>query len=155
MDWGAAGQKRRSDNMSAKQEIGRFFSAVASGFKHYFKFTGTAGRSEFWYFMLFFILLYVLVATLDQFALTPMVRISELPWGHLIPMGYVDEEVGYLVLLYRPFMMLPTISVTIRRLRDVGKSGWYTLLWVLPLPVLGWFWLLPLLARPSVIKNTV
>ena len=141
--------------MSAKQEIGRFFSAVAGGFKHYFKFTGAAGRSEFWYFMLFFILLYVLVATLDQFALTPMVRISELPWGHLIPMGYVDEEVGYLVLLYRPFMMLPTISVTIRRLRDVGKSSWYTLLWVLPLPVLGWFWLLPLLARPSVIKNTV
>tara|TARA_B100000497_G_scaffold113280_1_gene134900 strand:- start:191 stop:685 length:495 start_codon:yes stop_codon:yes gene_type:complete len=153
-DWSVTGQQRRINNMSLREEIGRFFAAVVSGFKHYFIFRGTASRPEFWHFSLFFVLLYITVATLDQLALTPVAKISEFPFfGHLIPMGYVDDEVGYLVLLYRPFMMLPTISVTIRRLRDVGKSGWHTLLWILPLPIVGWFWLLPLLMRPSIIKN--
>jgi hypothetical protein len=93
-DWSVTEQQRRTNNMSVREEIGRFFAAVVSGFKHYFNFRGTASRSEFCYFALFFVLLYILVASLDQFALTSVVRIRELPFGHLIPMGYVDEEVG-------------------------------------------------------------
>ncbi len=99
--------------------------------------------------MLLFIVLYLVVAVVDKFLVTAAVNIRELPLGHYIPMGMVDPNVGVLVLLYRPIMAIPTIAVTIRRLHDVGKSGWLCLLWVLPVPVLGWLYLVPLLCRPS------
>jgi len=35
-------------------------------------------------------------------------------------------------------MAIPTLSVTVRRLHDVGKSGWWC-----------WLWLIPWLTRPS------
>ena len=99
--------------------------------------------------MLLFVVLYLAVAAFDQFFVTATVDIRELPLGHYIPMGMVDPNVGVLVLLYRPIMAMPTVAVTIRRLHDVGKSGWLCLLWVLPVPVVGWLYLVPLLCRPS------
>lgn len=129
--------------------MNKFIHASIAGFKRCFDFSGRSSRSEFWYFMLLFILLYLVVAVADQFLVTATVDIRELPLGHYIPMGTVDPNVGVLVLLYRPIMAIPTISVTIRRLHDVGKSGWWCLLWVLPVPGLGWLYLVPLLCRPS------
>jgi uncharacterized membrane protein YhaH (DUF805 family) len=99
--------------------------------------------------MLLFILVYMVVAVIDQFLVTATVDIRELPLGHYVPMGMVDPNVGVLVLLYRPVMAIPTIAVTVRRLHDVGKSGRWCLLWVLPLPVVGLLYLVPLLCRPS------
>lgn len=126
-----------------------FIQASIAGFTRCFDFSGRSSRSEFWYFMLLFILLYLVVAVVDQFLVAATVDIRELPLGHYIPMGMVDPNVGVLVLLYRPIMAIPTIAVTIRRLHDVGKSGRLCLLWVLPMPVLGWLYLVPLLCRPS------
>ena len=126
-----------------------FIQASIAGFTRCFDFSGRSSRSEFWYFMLLFILVYVVVAVADQFFATSTVDIRDLPLGHYIPMGMVDPNVGVLVLLYRPIMAIPTIAVTIRRLHDIGKSGWLCLLWVLPVPVLGWLYLVPLLCRPS------
>jgi uncharacterized membrane protein YhaH (DUF805 family) len=56
------------------------------------------------------------------------------------------------VLLYRPIMAIPTTSATVRRLHDAGRSGWWALLWILPVPVLGWLYLIPLLCKPSKIQ---
>ena len=126
-----------------------FIQASIGGFTRCFDFSGRSSRPEFWYFMLLFILLYMVVAVVDQFLVTSTVDIRELPLGHYIPMGMVDPNVGALVLLYRPIMAIPTIAVTIRRLHDVGKSGWWCFLWVLPVPVVGWLYLVPLLCRPS------
>ena len=99
--------------------------------------------------MLLFMLLYLVVAFVDQCFVDSTVDISELPLGQFIPMGMVDPEVGILVLMYRPIMAIPTVAVTVRRLHDVGKSGWWCVLWVLPIPVVGWLYLMPLLCRPS------
>ncbi|MEC9144674.1 MAG: DUF805 domain-containing protein [Pseudomonadota bacterium] len=126
-----------------------FMQASIAGFTRCFEFGGRSSRTDFWYFMLLFILLYMVVAVVDQFLVTSTVDIRELPLGHYIPMGMVDPNVGVLVLLYRPIMAIPTIAVTIRRLHDVDKSGWWCLLWVLPVPVVGWLYLVPLLCRPS------
>ena len=126
-----------------------FVQASITGFTRCFDFSGRSSRSEFWYFMLLFVVLYLAVAAFDQFFVTATVDIRELPLGHYIPMGMVDPNVGVLVLLYRPIMAMPTVAVTIRRLHDVGKSGWLCLLWVLPVPVVGWLYLVPLLCRPS------
>ena len=123
--------------------------STQSGFKNYFNFRGKATVSEFWYFTLFFILTYAVVWLVDHFFLTPFISVKDLPYGHFIPAGYLDDEVGLAVLAYRPVMAIPTFSVTVRRLHDVGKSGWWCCLWILPLPVVGWFWLIPWLTRPS------
>ena len=99
--------------------------------------------------MLLFILLYMVVAVVDQTFITAKVDIRNLPLGRYIPMGMVDPNVGLLVLLYRPVMALPTMAVSVRRLHDVGKSGWWCVFWVLPIPGVGWLYLVPLLCRPS------
>ena len=126
-----------------------FIHASIAGFARCFDFNGRSSRSDFWYFMLLFILLYGVIAVVDQTFVTATVDIRNLPLGNYIPMGMVDPNVGLLVLLYRPVMALPTIAVSIRRLHDVGKSGWWCLLWVLPIPVVGWLYLIPLLCKPS------
>ena len=94
-------------------------------------------------------MLYMVVAVVDQTFITAKVDIRNLPLGRYIPMGMVDPNVGLLVLLYRPVMALPTMAVSVRRLHDVGKSGWWCVLWVLPIPGIGWLYLVPLLCKPS------
>ena len=126
-----------------------FLHAVRSGFVQYFNFRGRSTRSEFWYFMLGWILLYLIVAAIDQTAMGPVLNLSDLPFYEFIPYSYVDQQVGWLTFLYRPLTAIPTIAVTVRRLHDAGKSGWYSALWILPLPVIGWFWLFPLLMKPG------
>ena len=126
-----------------------FLHAVRSGFVQYFNFRGRSTRSEFWYFMLGWILLYLIVAAIDQAAMGPVLNLSDLPFYEFIPYSYVDQQVGWLTFLYRPLTAIPTVAVTVRRLHDVGKSGWYSALWILPLPVIGWFWLFPLLMKPG------
>ena len=43
-----------------------FFNAVKLGIKQTFDFKGTAARAEFWFFMLFFMLMYGVVAIIDE-----------------------------------------------------------------------------------------
>ena len=126
-----------------------FFNAVKLGIKQTFDFKGTASRAEFWFFMLFFLLMYGVVAIIDEATAATTISLLDLPLGNFIPMGMVDPEVGLLVLLYRPIMAIPTTSATVRRLHDIGRSGWWAVLWVFPVPVLGWLYLIPLLCKPS------
>ncbi|MER5870897.1 DUF805 domain-containing protein [Streptomyces sp. NPDC002044] len=49
--------------------------------------------------------------------------------------------------LYALAVLLPTLGVTVRRLHDTGRSGWWTLAVVVPL--IGWVWLLVMLAVPT------
>ena len=96
--------------------------AVRSGFVRYFDFSGRSTRSEFWYFMLGWILLYLIVAAIDQAAMGPVLNLSDLPFYEFIPYSYVDQQVGWLTFLYRPLTAIPTIAVTVRRLHDAGNG---------------------------------
>ena len=126
-----------------------FGLASLKGLRLYFNFSGRTSKGDFWFFLLFFIVAYLFVWLIDHYLLVPLVVLKELPFGNLLPVSYIDEEVGLLVLAYRPIMMVPTMSATVRRLRDVGKNGWWSLLWVLPVPMVGWFWLIPWLVADS------
>ncbi|HIF94360.1 MAG TPA: DUF805 domain-containing protein [Myxococcales bacterium] len=117
--------------------------------RHYFDFRGRATRPEFWYFFLFWVMAYVIVAVADEAALSPVIDLRELPGSEYLPYAYLDPQVGLLTLLFRPLTAVPTLSVTVRRLHDVGRSGWYSVLWILPIPVMGWFWLVPMLLKPT------
>ena len=132
--------------MSFLHHFGR---ATSKGLRLYFNFSGRTSKGDFWFFLLFFIVAYLFVWLIDHYLLVPVVVLKELPFGDLLPGGYIDEEVGLLVLAYRPIMMVPTMSATVRRLRDVGKNGWWSVLWVLPVPMVGWFWLFPWLVADS------
>ena len=87
--------------------------------KKYAVFAGRARRKEFWFFMLFNTLVTVALAMIDLWT------------------GTYDEDVGLGVLsgLYAVAMIVPGIAVTVRRLHDTDRSGWWYLL--LFIPVIG------------------
>jgi uncharacterized membrane protein YhaH (DUF805 family) len=132
--------------------LSAFLGSTFTCFKKYAVFRGRASREEFWYFVLFFFVAYAVVIAADM-ALVAMgfsaVTLRDLPFGAYFPLGYALDEVGLLILFYRPVMLLPTSAATVRRLHDIDKSGWWAWLWILPVPMLGWFVLIPWLARPS------
>ena len=104
--------------------------------KNYATFTGRARRSEYWYFALFNIIFGVVAMLIDN------------AMGTTFNFGYgITIPYGYLYLLYTLFVFIPGLAVTIRRLHDVGKSGWMFL--VVLIPLIGAIWLLVLLFTDS------
>jgi uncharacterized membrane protein YhaH (DUF805 family) len=71
----------------------------------YATFSGRARRSEYWYFILFNTLISVVLAVL----------------GVMMKMPLLDN-------LYALVVLIPGLAVAVRRMHDVGKSGWYILI---------------------------
>lgn len=105
--------------------------------RRYFKFSGRASRREFWGFYIFTIITMAVGYTVFQ-------EFSETykEEGGLINMLFLG-----LIALVMFYLVIPTISVTIRRLHDTGKSG----LWILVsfIPSVGQLILLILCLLPS------
>lgn len=99
--------------------------------KNYATFTGRARRSEFWYGILFNFLALIVANVLDSVLGTKIMT----DFGFELPYGYV--YIGYVLLTFIPFL-----AVQVRRLHDVGKSGWFYLIVLIPL--IGFIWLLVL-----------
>jgi uncharacterized membrane protein YhaH (DUF805 family) len=87
----------------------------------YADFNGRASRPEFWWFALFCFLVGAVFQVL-----------------HL-------EMIGMLANLA---LMLPSLAVGARRLHDMGKSGWFQLVWLIP--IIGWAVMVYWLVQPSV-----
>lgn len=99
------------------------------GFKNFGNFEGRARRQEYWMFMLFNYLVMIAISLMEI----------------LLPF------LAFLRLIYGLAVIIPDLSVTIRRLHDTGKTGWYYL--VLLIPIVGFFWLLILLCTDSDLDN--
>ncbi len=98
----------------------------------YCTFSGRATRSEFWWFQLFTFL-----------AMFISVGISALL------MESLDSEGGMVICIATYILLLiPNFSVIVRRLHDVGKSGWFLLIGLIP--YIGAFILLIKYLTPSV-----
>jgi uncharacterized membrane protein YhaH (DUF805 family) len=54
---------------------------------------------------------------------------------------------GILTLLFMLAVLVPNIAVAVRRLHDVGKSGWMVLIGLIPL--FGWIYLIYLYVQPG------
>ena len=76
------------------------------GFKNTFNFSVKSKRGEFWYFFLFFLIAYLSVWILDELFFDVTVDLNELPLVTFLPLGYIDPEVGLIVLLFRPVMVV-------------------------------------------------
>lgn len=92
-------------------------------------FGGRARRSEYWYFVLFNIIASFVLGGIDYAA------------------GLMNEETGLGLLggLYSLFILLPSIGVTMRRLHDTERSGWW--IWISLIPLIGAIVLIVFLAQ--------
>jgi len=81
-----------------------------SAMKNYAGFSGRARRAEFWWFALIAFVLYVVAIILDNVLGTVLV-VYGLLWLALV---------------------IPSLAVSIRRLHDTGRSGWFLLLNLVP-----------------------
>ncbi|MBW7843823.1 MAG: DUF805 domain-containing protein [Ignavibacterium sp.] len=95
--------------------------------KNYAGFSGRARRKEYWMFVLFNVIFAIVAMILDNV------------------LGIAIEGVGYgpLYGLYLLAMIIPSLAVAVRRLHDVGKSGWMILISLIP--IIGAIWLLVLM----------
>ncbi|MDA9898207.1 DUF805 domain-containing protein [Flavobacteriales bacterium] len=102
----------------------------------YTQFSGRARRKEYWMFTLFNMIIAMILLLIDN-ALG-------------LSFNYVGNElgIGYLYWLYFLLTFLPGLSVMVRRLHDVGKSGW--MFFIALVPIIGAIWLLVLFVKDSV-----
>ena len=91
--------------------------------KKYSDFESSSSRKEYWMFVLFNIVFSSLASIISP-------KIS---------------------MLYSLFIFIPALAVTVRRLHDVGKSGWMLL--IVFIPLIGPIWLLVLLLQKGVSFN--
>ena len=102
-----------------------FTEAIKDGFDHYTKFDGRAARPAYWWWFLFSILVAIGANIIDAILGT---------WG-------VVNGLAALALL------LPGLSVSIRRLHDTDHSGWWILIGLIP--IIGFIVLLVFYLRDS------
>lgn len=104
-----------------------FTAAIRSGFDHYVKFDGRASRSAYWWWALFVFIVGIVANVLDGvFGLQQFREFN----GQMYAAGGVISGIATLALL------LPNLSVTIRRLHDTDRSGWWW--FIVIFPVIGW-----------------
>ena len=102
-----------------------FFDAVASAFRRYFDFSGRSSRSEFWWFFLFCILLYMLTFSLT---INELGQIDEFQPRVFLP-KVLTSWFGLAFIL----TTIPSISLSVRRFHDINMSGWwYVALQIVP-----------------------
>jgi uncharacterized membrane protein YhaH (DUF805 family) len=100
--------------------------------KKYAVFSGRARRKEYWFFILFNMIFAIVAMIVDNV------------------LGIAIEGLGYgpIYILYGLAILLPNLGVLVRRLHDVGKSGWF--FFITFIPIVGAIWLLVLLCRDGV-----
>ena len=100
-----------------------FFDSVVSAFRNFFNFSGRASRSEFWWFFLFCILLYLLAISI---AYEDLVTTLSLAGGENadpseVIQAFLTSWIGIAFLI----TFIPQITLAVRRFHDINKSGWW------------------------------
>lgn len=100
-----------------------FGNSISTCMGKYGTFSGRAIRSEYWWFYLFTVLM---------------------SWGSTLVAGsmfsFGDPMGEVLPLIISLVFFVPVIAAGSRRLHDMGKSGWWQLLFIIP--IIGWILLI-------------
>ena len=91
--------------------------AVKTCLLKYAVFSGRAARPEYWWWVLAVAVASFAFSFIDSFI------------GFLVSPGGPYATWGFLQPVFAIAVLLPSISVTVRRLHDIGKTGWWALLW--------------------------
>ena len=94
--------------------------------KKFAKFSGRSRMSEFWIFTLINFVFLIFAMILDNVI---GILLNPIPFGAFF-------------IIYNLLVFLPELALFVRRMHDVGKSGWFVLLSFIPL--IGTVWLLAL-----------
>ena len=108
--------------------------------KHYADFSGRARRTEYWMFVLF----NMIFAFAWSFSLMLVFVLTNGTERDTNVYSYTGLIIN---LCYSIVLMLPGMAVAVRRLHDIGKSGWMIL--VSLIPIIGGLWLLILMLTDS------
>lgn len=85
--------------------------------KKYAVFSGRAQRAEYWYYFLFYILIFIGLAIADGVT------------GSLS----AETGMGLFTSIFALGMLIPSLAVSVRRLHDTNRSGWWVLVTLIPL----------------------
>ena len=85
--------------------------------KNYATFSGRARRKEYWMFFLFNVLISLGLGVLDV----------------VVGTYSVEYETGLFSGLYSLFVLIPSIAVSVRRLHDTNRSGWWVVISLIPI----------------------
>lgn len=97
------------------EHVMSFMDSIENVFRNFANFSDRASRSEYWWFQLFFL---VALATAD---------FIDVMVGDITELSY--SLFGTIVFLG---LIIPNLAVTVRRLHDLGYSGWFILLVFIP-----------------------
>ena len=99
--------------------------------KKYAVFSGRSRRKEYWYFILFAAIISIVLSIIDGL------------------IGAYDRTVGVGLLssIFSLAVLIPSIAVTVRRLHDIDRTGWWVLISLVPL--IGWIVLLVFTVQDS------
>ena len=116
-----------------------FISWVLKALKNFADFSGRARRKEYWCFYL----------ASTVFIITCRIILT------IINLDYIDYDAALSIISFIEFvniiLIIPNFAVGTRRLHDVGQSGWWQLLWFIP--VIGWIVILFLLCKKTSPQN--
>jgi uncharacterized membrane protein YhaH (DUF805 family) len=85
--------------------------------KKYAVFGGRSRRAEYWYFVLFNLIVYIVLSLIDT----------------LLGTYNIVSGVGLLSGIYALGVFIPTLAVLVRRLHDIDRTGWWILINLIPL----------------------
>jgi uncharacterized membrane protein YhaH (DUF805 family) len=99
--------------------------------KKYAVFSGRSRRKEYWYFVLFNILISIGLSVIDA----------------VLGTDNAEPGTGLLGGIYSLAVLIPSLAVLVRRLHDTNRSGWWILIGLIP--VIGWIVLLVFVVEDS------
>mgnify|MGYP001373636385 FL=1 len=138
--------------------------SLKTSLRKYFDFKGRATRSEFWIFVIFywlFLIASILIFYSLEFyyiSLGKSLIVTDIYDTQIMKEYDENFEIAFTIVILLPviFFIIPYTSLAVRRLHDIGKSGYYAiiifLLWMAPdfyfeyYPVKGDFVLTSLIA---------
>jgi len=102
--------------------------------QNYATFDGRSRRSDYWYVVLANIIIGIIIGPIS---------------GFIPSLSYTFGNISYSYLgfIYSLVTFIPGLALTVRRLHDTGKSGWYILMNLIPL--VGWIFVLIKLVSDS------
>ncbi len=96
-----------------------FTESIRTVLSKYATFSGRAPRSEYWWWILAYFILQIVLSIVD---------------GILFGVSAASgESVGILTTIAGLALLLPNLAVAARRLHDIGRSGWWQLLLLIPI----------------------
>lgn len=88
-----------------------FMDATRWAFEKYFDFSGRAQRAEYWWFFLFTLIASVILGIADAMIF-----------------GWSEDDIMPISTIFSLAVVIPSLSVGWRRMHDIDRSGWWTLL---------------------------